>query len=293
MGSPPAAQVEVAFPDASRRHLADAEHGRRERRGGPEQLQRSRGGVELLDRRRRAHRARAQREQRLLRRQVVDVGAVAGSRASELVGEIGLQRGHGRDSARRAGRGERHREPECAEQACEPCWPIRRTRTYNVLQWARLSSWNRPEGEVGTQAPPPPGGGARRGARGRARPATAPAPRQDGARARRRRLHRRRVRDRRAAGARPARGQQHRQQLRRLRRHLRRGVHRGAVRQRRDARGDDAGRHPPGQDAVQRHRHRRPAAPEPARVRAQGRHRPLPRRVARRASCSRSPAGCR
>ena len=56
-------------------------------------------------------------------------------------------------------------------------------------------------------------------------------------------------------------------------------VRRRAGRQRRDARGDDAGRQPAGADAVPRHRPRHAAAPEPRRVRPQGR---------RRCRCSRS-----
>ena len=57
------------------------------------------------------------------------------------------------------------------------------------------------------------------------RPQTGPRPQtpiEDRARARRRRIHRRRLRDRRPARARSARGQQHGQRLRRLRRHQRR-----------------------------------------------------------------------
>ena len=65
---------------------------------------------------------------------------------------------------------------------------------------------------------------------------------EDRARARRRRLHRRRVRDRRPARARPADGQPDRQRLRRLRRHERGLVRRRDGRQRGHARGDDARR---------------------------------------------------
>ena len=103
------------------------------------------------------------------------------------------------------------------------------------------------------------------------RPAAASKAGQDGAGARRGRLHRRRVRDRRPAGAGPADRQQQRQPVRRLRRHLGRLVHCGAVRQRRQPRGDDAGRHAAGETAIQGHRHRRPAAPERHRVCPQGR----------------------
>ena len=64
---------------------------------------------------------------------------------------------------------------------------------------------------------------------------------EDGSGPRRGRLHRRRLRDRRPARARPAGGQQHRQQLRRLRRHQRRLLRRLDARQRRHPRRDDAG----------------------------------------------------
>ena len=63
---------------------------------------------------------------------------------------------------------------------------------------------------------------------------------QDGARPGRRRLHGRRLRDRRAPRARPPGRQPHRQRVRHLRRHQRRVVHRQPHRQRRHARGDDA-----------------------------------------------------
>ena len=58
---------------------------------------------------------------------------------------------------------------------------------------------------------------------------------------RRRRLHRRRLRDRRPARPRPARRQQHRQRLRHLRRHQRRLLRRRHARQRGHPRRDDAG----------------------------------------------------
>ena len=73
---------------------------------------------------------------------------------------------------------------------------------------------------------------------------------EDGAGARRRRLHRRGLRDRRAARARSALGQPHRQRVRRLRRHQRGLVRRRGGRERRHARGDDAGDRPAGPDAV-------------------------------------------
>ena len=66
----------------------------------------------------------------------------------------------------------------------------------------------------------------------------------------RRRLHRRRLRDRRAARARPAERQPHGQRVRHLRRHQRRVVRGRPAGRRADARGDVAGRQPPGADAV-------------------------------------------
>ena len=94
---------------------------------------------------------------------------------------------------------------------------------------------------------------------------------QDRAGPRRGRLHRRRLRDRRAARSGPAVGQPHDQRLRRLRRDERGGARGRADRQRRHAGADDAGRQRPGRrPAVPRHRPRDAAAPELPRVRGQG-----------------------
>ena len=92
-----------------------------------------------------------------------------------------------------------------------------------------------------------------RSARRGRKPRGAPAAVEDRAGAGRRRLHGRRLRDRRAARARPAVGQPLGQPVRRLRRHERRRAGRRAGRQRRHARADDAGGQQPGADAVPRH----------------------------------------
>ena len=101
----------------------------------------------------------------------------------------------------------------------------------------------------------------------RARPASL----EDRARARRRRIHRRGLRDRGAARARPAVGQSHRERLRRLRRDQRGRAGRRADRQRGHAGADDAGRQRGDADAVPRHQPRHAAAPELPRVPRDGR----------------------
>ena len=116
------------------------------------------------------------------------------------------------------------------------------------------------------------------GQRGQARDpeAAAQAPLQDGPRPRRGRFHGRRLRDRRAARARSAVGQPHRQRLRRLRRHQRRLARRGADLQRHHARADDAGGQRPGPAAVPEHQPGLAAAAQLPRVRRQGREVPAP-----------------
>ena len=104
----------------------------------------------------------------------------------------------------------------------------------------------------------------------RSRPPPAAPSVQDGARAGRRRLHRRRLSDRCAAGARPAVGQPQRQPVRCLRGNQRRVADRVADGQRRDARADDARRQRAGADAVPEHRPRRPAAAQLRRAGGQG-----------------------
>ena len=166
------------------------------------------------------------------------------------------ERGQRRRARRRtsAGRSTRQNAHDCDEAARSRT--LRSPGPYNTARWARSSSSTprrKERQQARRQAP----------ARGRKRS-------QDGARARRRRLHRRRLRDRRAARARPAVRQPHGQPVRRLRRHERRLLRRRARRQRRHARGDDAGGQPAGADAVPRHRPRHAAAPQLPRVRRQG-----------------------
>ena len=73
-----------------------------------------------------------------------------------------------------------------------------------------------------------------------------------GARAGRRRLHRRGLRDRSVAGAGSALGEPDRQPVRRVRGHERRVIRRLCGRERRDTRGDDAGDRPAGAEPVPR-----------------------------------------
>ena len=88
-----AAEVEAAFPDASRREPPRAEHGGGELPGGAHSRERRRRGVELLDGRGRAHDRGTFGEQRLPGREVVDVGAVARPGQRQLVAQIPLQFG--------------------------------------------------------------------------------------------------------------------------------------------------------------------------------------------------------
>ena len=101
-----------------------------------------------------------------------------------------------------------------------------------------------------------------------------PAAIEDRPRARRRGLHRRRLRDRCPAGPRPAGHQPHRQRVRRLRGHQRglvRGQHGG---ERDHARGDDAGAEPRVALAAAGHHARHPAQTQLRRDRAQVAHLP-------------------
>ena len=115
-----------------------------------------------------------------------------------------------------------------------------------------------------------------------------------------------RLRDRRAARARPAVGQPLGDRLRRLRRHERRLVRRRDDRERRLARGDDARARPAGADAVPGDRARHAAVAQPARAGEQGgrrsrggwrssagRSRATSARSRRSTSCSGSPRACR
>ena len=113
--------------------------------------------------------------------------------------------------------------------------------------------------------------GQRRGAR-RIRRATPSSPQavEGRARARRRWVHRRRLRDRRAARARSAGRRPDRQPVRRLRRHERRRPDRRPGGQRRHAGADDAGGQRPGAAAVQRRVARHADAAQLPRVRLQG-----------------------
>ena len=110
---------------------------------------------------------------------------------------------------------------------------------------------------------------------------------QDGPGPRRRRIHGRRLRDRRAARARPPLRQPDGQRVRRLRRHLGGLVRRVARGERHHARGDDAGRQQPGAEPVPR---RLPRDISCGRTSSSSRRRASRCRGRRRRCCARWPA---
>ena len=233
-----------------------------QRRGGHEQLlDRRRDPRRALALRRRASPVVRSRTSALERRRVADPARARASAQAWPIERLraGGEREHGQRAARQraAGRGRAATRGRRAgtdgaggSARCNRGTPIAdrsdgvpRRRSCGSLTAATMSRRLSRDGQ-GRQARSGHEGPQAASVRGA--PAARGAPLQDRARARRRRLHRRRLRDRRAAGARPAVGQPHGQPVRRLRRHERRLVRRRAGRQRRHARGDDAGRQPAG-----------------------------------------------
>ena len=191
------------------RHLADAEHGGGERGGGAHAARARRSPCRASGPRpagascsRAARTGAVWRSGRRRRRRRADPASaswrpISPAEPAGPTARAAPRRGEPPPSKQSA-----------AEQACEPCWPIRRHAHIQCSAMGKVVKLE-PVLKAKSEGKPRPRRVAARGV-GRAaahRPPPAPAPRQDRARAGRRGLHRRRLRDRRAARARPARGQ--------------------------------------------------------------------------------------